>query len=232
MKIMKFGLPKNKKLKTLVNQLFTAQDIVIEAPANDRIDYAPINGDFFQGTACGLKQKTIVDWVAQGRLSGGIIGYDCMCEFNARAENSGVPYVEPLEFLDMAECSLKIAIAEGDASIKSVKDLAGKRIATSYPAILQSYLESRDIKASEIIEMDGSVEMSIGLGEADAILDIVETGNSLKANGLKAILEVMPSQAVLIIPQRDIRLQKGLDVEPVMDLVQQLKTPRQRMIAV
>lgn len=228
---MKFGFPKNKKLRSIVNDLFAQQGIVIEAPANDRVDYSKIYGDFFEGTSCALKQKTIVEWVAQGRLSGGIVGFDCMCEFNARAKDEQSPFIEPLEFFDIAMCDLKIAVAD-DSAIKDAKDLQGKRIATSYKGILQGYLDARSIVPKEIIEMDGSVEMAIGLGEADAILDIVETGNSLRANGLKAIIDVMPSQAVLVIPRRDVRLAKGVDVEPVMDLARQMKMPRARLKAV
>jgi ATP phosphoribosyltransferase len=220
---MKFGFPKNKNLKDLVNEMFADAGIVKEDAAA-RVDYGAIAGDEFEGTACSLKQSTIVEWVAQGRLDGGIVGYDCLCEFNERAQAEGKPFAEPLEFLDIAKCDLVIAAPEkGD--IRYLSDLNGKRVATSYPEILKSFAKANDIDLAEIIEMDGSVEMAVPLGMADAVLDITQTGSSLRANNLKQIYNVMSLQAVMIVPQYAVRQEKGLNVYPVMELASQLKRP-------
>lgn len=220
---MKFGFPKNKNLKDMVNALF-AEAGVVQEQAAARVDFAGLSGDNFEGIACNLKQKTIVQWVAEGRLDGGIVGYDCVCEFNERAQAEGKPFADVLEFFDMAECRLVLAAPQG-GDISYLEDLNGKRVATSYPEILKGFAKAQGIEIAEIIEMDGSVEMAVPLGMADAVLDITETGTSLKANGLKEIYNVMSSQAVLIVPNYQTRQEKGLDVYPVMELNSQLKKP-------
>lgn len=225
---MKIGLPKNKNLKVLVNQLFTSADVYVTATA-PRVDFTAISGDEFNGTACFLKQKTLTQWVAEGRLDCGVVGYDYVSEFNARAKEQGLPWVEVFEFFDIANCSLEIAALEG-GDIKDISDLNGKRVATSYPAILKDFVKSRGIALAEIVEMEGSVEMAIPIGQADAILDIVETGGSLKANGLKSIYSIMSSQAVLIAPRYDVRCAQRNDIEAAMALSRQLVRADQRQV--
>ncbi len=95
-----------------------------------------------------------------------------------------------------AGCTLKLA-APDDGSIRTVADLEGKAVATSYPALTAQYLADRGVKA-EIVEMRGSVEVAPRLRIADAICDLVSSGATLQANGLKAFETVLRSEAVLI----------------------------------
>jgi ATP phosphoribosyltransferase len=84
-------------------------------------------------------------------------------------------------------------MAGGDISI-----LNGKRVATSYPGLVKSYLASKSIKA-EVVQLDGAVESAVRLGVADAIADVVSTGNTLRQAGLKVIGDsILESEAVLI----------------------------------
>jgi ATP phosphoribosyltransferase len=78
-----------------------------------------------------------------------------------------------------------------------IKDLKGKRIATTYSRVLQKYLAKNKVKA-EIHEISGSVEIATGIGLAEAICDIVSSGSTLFTNGLKEVETVMKSEAVLI----------------------------------
>ncbi len=100
---------------------------------------------------------------------------------------------KPLKF---SKCQLIIAIPQ-ESDIKLVKDLAGKRIATSYPNTLKQYLEEKSISA-EIVTISGSVEIAPALNLADAVCDLTQTGNTLRANDLIAIDTVLESEAVLI----------------------------------
>jgi len=98
--------------------------------------------------------------------------------------------------LDFAKCRLSIAIPRSDA-YESIQSLQGKNIATSYPNIVQKFLDKNNVKAG-IHEISGSVEIAPGIGLADAICDIVSTGSTLLSNGLKEVDVVMQSEAVLI----------------------------------
>jgi ATP phosphoribosyltransferase len=98
--------------------------------------------------------------------------------------------------LNFARCSVIIATPK-NSSIKSLNDLQNKIIATSYPNTLKNYLNKVGIK-SNIIIMNGSVEIAPKLGLADAICDITETGSSLKKNDLEIIETIFKSEACLI----------------------------------
>jgi ATP phosphoribosyltransferase len=103
--------------------------------------------------------------------------------------------VEVLEKLGFGKCRLSIAVGKSETFSKQW--LNGKRIATSYPVLLQEYLDQQKINA-EIHEISGSVEIAPGIGLAHAICDLVSSGSTLLTNGLKEVETILPSQAVLI----------------------------------
>jgi ATP phosphoribosyltransferase len=85
-----------------------------------------------------------------------------------------------------------------ESGIEQVDQLAGKRIATAYPVLLQNFLEESGVKA-EVVKLDGAVETACRLGVADAVCDVVETGTTLRAAGLHIIGEpVLTSEAILV----------------------------------
>ncbi len=97
--------------------------------------------------------------------------------------------------LDFGHCRLKLAVPE-DSTIDSIQGLAGGRLATSYPQLVRSYLADNGVDA-EVVTLNGAVEIAPSLGTADAIVDLVSTGTTLRANHLKPISEVLASQAAL-----------------------------------
>lgn len=135
-----------------------------------------------------LRDDDIPKYVQDGIADLGIAGENVI-------EEKGVQ-VSYLQRLGFGKCSLKIAIPN-DSTITTVDDLSQKSIATSYPHILQAFLDQHGV-ASEIRTISGSVEISPNLGLSDAICDIVSTGGTLRSNGLKPFLNVMDSEAVLI----------------------------------
>lgn len=122
-----------------------------------------------------------------------IVGFDTLNEFNCAARDTR--FIS--EALNVSACAMWIAARE-ENPIKQWSDLSGKRIATSYPATLKDMLEKKGITDFEIVEFDGGVEEAIDMGLADAICDLVDTGNTLKANGLVPYLEVYRSTAMLV----------------------------------
>jgi ATP phosphoribosyltransferase len=135
-----------------------------------------------------LRDDDIPQYVADGVADLGIVGENVICE-----KNSPVEVVERLGF---AKCRLSLAIPKS-VDYKGVSYFDGKKIATSYPHILQNFLDKNNIKA-EIHEISGSVEIAPGIGLADSIFDIVSSGSTLISNGLQEVEVVMKSEAVIV----------------------------------
>jgi ATP phosphoribosyltransferase len=135
-----------------------------------------------------LRDDDIPEYVQDGIADLGIVGENVITETGAQ-----VSYLQKLGF---GKCTLKIAIPN-DSKITEIAQLEGKAIATSYPVILEKYLNDNHVNA-QVRTISGSVEIGPGLGLSDAICDIVSTGGTLKSNGLKPFAEVMKSEAVLI----------------------------------
>lgn len=135
-----------------------------------------------------LRDDDIPGYVADGVADLGIVGENEMVE---KAKDVAV-----LKKLGFSKCRLSLAIPRGVA-YEDVSYFHGKSIATSYPRILQDYLESHGIRA-DIHEISGSVEIAPSIGLADGICDIVSSGSTLMMNGLKEVEEIFKSEAVLI----------------------------------
>ena len=132
------------------------------------------------------RARDIPYYVASGFADFGITGRDIVLE-------SGQQVFEIAE-LPFGDCGVVLA---SDSRISSISDLEGGRIATEFPVIAKSYLDSRGIVA-EIIRLDGATELAIATGLADAIIDISSSGKTLAENGLRIKDFVMASKAVLI----------------------------------
>ena len=135
-----------------------------------------------------LRDDDIPQYVEDGVADIGIVGENVMYEKNKKAF-----IVEELGF---GKCRLSIAVGRKD-DYTGVGFLQGKRIATSYPILVEKFLSEKGISA-EIHEISGSVEIAPGIGLADAIVDLVSSGSTLFMNGLKEVETVLKSQAVLI----------------------------------
>ena len=135
-----------------------------------------------------LRDDDIPQTVADGVADAGIVGLNELVEQGAQADIA--------RHLGFGACRLSIAIPK-DQEYVGVQWLSGRKIATSYPAILRRFLEEKGVQA-EIHVITGSVEISTGIGLADAIFDIVSSGSTLVSNNLKEVERVLESDAVLI----------------------------------
>ena len=144
--------------------------------------------DDFELEVLYLRDDDIPQAVAMGVADLGIVGLN-----EVEEKEQSVDIVHKLGF---GKCRLSIAIPKTE-EYPSVKQLEGKRIATSYPVILQKFLDKQGVRA-EIHEIAGSVEIAPVVGMADAIFDIVSSGATLITNGLKEVEKVLHSEAVLI----------------------------------
>jgi len=104
--------------------------------------------------------------------------------------------LEVIEKLGFSKCRVSIALPKG-STYKGVKDLAGKKIATSYPNTVKQFLKEQQIEADLHI-INGSVEIAPNIGLADAICDIVSSGSTLFKNNLTEVVKILDSEAVLV----------------------------------
>lgn len=135
-----------------------------------------------------LRDDDIPQSVANGIADIGIVGKN---EFVERNEDAQI--IEPLGF---SKCRLSLAIPK-DVDYHGIDWFNNKKIATSYPHILRTFLDQKNVQAA-IHTITGSVEISPGIGLSDAIFDIVSSGSTLTSNNLKEVEIIMESEAVLI----------------------------------
>lgn len=135
-----------------------------------------------------LRDDDIPQYVEDGVADIGVVGENVLLEKDRKAT-----VIEPLGF---GKCRLSIAVPRA-MDYNNVRDLQGKRIATSYPLLLNRYLKEHNVQA-EIHEISGSVEIAPGIGLADVVADLVSSGSTLFMNGLKEVETILRSQAVLI----------------------------------
>jgi ATP phosphoribosyltransferase len=135
-----------------------------------------------------LRDDDIPQYVEQGVADIGFIGENEVWE--------KAKHVNTIEKLGFANCKLSLAIPK-DETFTGLAYFRNKKIATSYPKILQKFFDEQKINV-EIEEIGGSVEIATGIGLADAIFDIVSTGSTLLMNGLKEVAVVAKSEAVII----------------------------------
>jgi ATP phosphoribosyltransferase len=135
-----------------------------------------------------LRDDDIPQYVEDGVADIGIVGENVLYEKNKKAT-----IVEKLGF---GKCRLSVAVLRNE-QYNGVQSLEGKRIATSYPYLVNEYLAKNNVKA-EIHEISGSVEIAPGIGLADVVCDLVSSGSTLLMNGLKEVEVILQSQSVLI----------------------------------
>jgi ATP phosphoribosyltransferase len=135
-----------------------------------------------------LRDDDIPQYVQDGVADIGFVGENVVYE---KAKKVEVVYA-----LGFGKCRLSFAIQKGE-EFTGPQFLVGKKIATSYPVLVQQYLDAHQITA-EIHEISGSVEIAPGIGLADVVCDLVSSGSTLFMNGLKEADTILDSQAVLV----------------------------------
>ncbi|MDE0171266.1 MAG: ATP phosphoribosyltransferase [bacterium] len=138
-----------------------------------------------------VRTEDVVELVADGVADLGITGLDLLEEACRPPASVGV--VLPLGF---GRCELTVA-APREAGYRRPADFAGLRVATSHPNLTSGYFTGHGV-AVEVVRLRGSVEVAPKLGVADAVADLVSTGSTLMINGLRPVLPILSSQAVLV----------------------------------
>ena len=155
-----------------------------------------------------LPAADIPRFVAEGNVDLGITGQDMVQEAGT-AVSSAITEELPLGF---GKCKLQVQVPENSETIKNVEDLIGKTVATSFDYMSSDYFRKLEQQvgktgesgqlATSIRYLNGSVEAACALGLADGIVDLVESGETMRACGLKPIATLLESEAVLIRPTK------------------------------
>ncbi|MBQ9415489.1 MAG: ATP phosphoribosyltransferase [Clostridia bacterium] len=152
------------------------------------------------------KANDVITYVEHGTCDIGIVGRDTIMEM-------GGDFYELLD-LGFGKCRFALAGLKGK---QFYKGFGHRIIATKYPNVTNRYFEAQDTEC-EIVKIDGSVELAPVLGLADAIVDIVETGSTLKENGLEIYEEIAPISARLIVNNASLKMKN----ESVGDFIDRL----------
>jgi len=155
-----------------------------------------------------VRASDVPTYVQYGAADLGIAGKDVLQEHGS----SGL--YQPLD-LNIARCRMMVAVPEGFDYDAAVRQGARLRIATKYVQTAREHFADKGVHV-DLIKLYGSMELAPLVGLADAIVDLVSSGNTLKANNLKAVEEIMPISARLIINQAALKLKSGI-IQPVLD---------------
>jgi len=181
---LRIGIPSKGRLAELAAELLIEAGLKFRRQERSlfaRVRDMPIDVTF-------LRTDDIPVLCAEGAIDLGITGSDLV-------EESGAE-LSPRLALGLGNCRLAFCVPE-ESDIKKPADLAGSRIATSFPNVTERYLAKHKV-SGHIVQLTGSVEVMIALGVADAIVDLVETGSTLAANRLRILDEIGTYETVLV----------------------------------
>jgi ATP phosphoribosyltransferase len=185
---LKLGIPKGS-LQNATFALFKRSGWTINV--NDRSYFPEINDDSIECAICRAQEMS--RYVENGTLDAGLTGKDWIAE-----NNSDVQIVEDLIYSKVSSRPARWVLAVPyDSPIKTIEDLDGKKIATELVAFTKRYFEARGI-AVKVEFSWGATEAKVVSGLADAIVEVTETGSTIKAHGLRIIHELMQTNTQLI----------------------------------
>lgn len=182
--MLRIAMPNKGQLAEPAKSMIAEAGYLASRGPRDLVIQDPANGvEFFL-----LRPRDIATYVGAGTLDLGITGRDMLLESRAPAEE--------ILRLGFARSAFQLAAPVG--RFGELRGLAGARIATSSPQLLETYLRREEIRA-EVVHLDGAVENAVALGVADAVADVVDTGATLRSAGLETIGEpILRSEAILV----------------------------------
>ncbi|KAH8109766.1 HisG-domain-containing protein [Phellopilus nigrolimitatus] len=208
-----FALPKKGRLHEKCLELLAGADIQFRR--YNRLDVCLVLNH--EIALVFLPASDIPSFVGKGNVDLGITGHDVILEANMEE------HVTEVLKLGFGKCALQVQVPEA-GNIKDVKDLAGKRVVTSFEVLAGEYfskidkeLDLKEGSRTQIEYVGGSVEAACALGLADGIVDLVESGDTMRAAGLHAIATVLQTEAVLIKSSKP----KHASLAPLIDLITQ-----------
>jgi len=157
-----------------------------------------------------VRAADVPTYVQYGAADLGVAGLDLL------AEHGGAGLYQPLD-LGIAKCRLCVAVPEGFDYAAAVKQGARLRVATKYIGTAREHFAAKGVHV-DLIRLYGSMELAPLVGLADAIVDLVDTGNTLRANKLKVVEEIMAISSRLIVNPASLKLKRA-EVAPLIELL-------------
>ena len=203
---IRIALSKGRIFEETVPLLKAAGIVASEDPETSRKLIIPTNrGDV---SVIIVRASDVPTYVQYGAADLGIAGKDVLLE------HGGTGLYQPLD-LGIAKCRMMVAVPEHFDYEAAVRQGARLRVATKYLKTAREHFAAKGVHV-DLIKLYGSMELAPLVGLADAIVDLVSSGNTLRANELKAVEEIMPISARLIVNQAALKL-KRLQIQPVID---------------
>ncbi len=221
-KRLRIAMQKSGRLTDETERLFKScgikinenRDHLLAHAENMPIDILRVRDDDIPG----LVMDHVVDW--------GIVGQNVLEETAMQRKLDGLntSYREVCK-LKFGDCRLAIAVPQ-EQEWHGVKDLEGKKIATTYPHLLRRALSAQGVNFKSVL-LTGSVEVAPRAGLADAICDLVVTGATLQANGLKEVETIYESQAVIIARDQELFPEKQATADRILTRLQGVLTAKE-----
>jgi ATP phosphoribosyltransferase len=159
-----------------------------------------------------VRASDVPTYVQYGAADLGIAGRDVL------VEHGGVGLYQPLD-LNIARCKMMVAVKEGFDYAACLQRGARLKVATKYVKIAREHFAAKGMHV-DLIKLYGSMELAPLVGLADAIVDLVSTGGTLRANHLVAVEEIMPISSRLIVNQASLKLKRA-QIQPILDTFSQ-----------
>ena len=189
--MLKIALPNKGRLSDETRTLFDDAGLPVRA-RGERALTASLGGEF---EALFVRAADIPEFVADGAADAGVTGWDLVSESERE--------LDTLMDLEFGRCRLVVAARE-ESGITCLEDVAAAaRVATSFPRVTRRFFASvgRDV---DVVPVSGSVEIAPHLGIADIVVDLTETGSTLRVNGLREVSTILQSSARLIAARRNL----------------------------
>lgn len=164
-----------------------------------------------------VRASDVPTYVEYGAADLGIAGKDVLIEH--AATHPGALY-QPID-LNIARCRLCVAVPKGFDYEAAVRQGARLRVATKYVSAAREHFARKGVYV-DLIKLYGSMELAPLIGLADAIVDLVSTGNTLKANNLVAVEDIMPISSRLIVNRAALKTRQG-QLQPILDAFEQAR---------
>jgi ATP phosphoribosyltransferase len=166
-----------------------------------------------------VRASDVPTYVEYGAADLGIAGKDVLIE---HAANHPGGLYQPID-LNIAKCRLAVAVKNGFDYAAAVKQGARLRVATKYTEAARAHFAAKGVYV-DLIKLYGSMELAPLVGLADAIVDLVSTGNTLKANNLVAVEDIMPISSRLVVNRAALKTRQA-ELQPILDAFERASRP-------
>lgn len=200
------ALSKGRIFEETTPLLLAAGIEALEDPESSRKLILPTNRDDVRLII--VRASDVPTYVQYGAADLGIAGKDVLYE------HGGEGLYQPLD-LEIARCRMMVAVREGYDYAGSIRSGARLKVATKYVKIAREHFAEKGMHV-DLIKLYGSMELAPLVGLADAIVDLVSTGGTLRANHLAAVEEIMPISSRLVVNQASLKLKRA-QLQPIID---------------